>query len=133
MVTGGGSEHTDCNVIINTGGIRMFARMTRWEFEPSTEQVEKIIERNRDQVMPAARALPGFKGFYSLVDGEGGTAVTLTIWESAEAARGSDEMANRLRATTSQTTGITMISAERYDVAVHADSDSVPAGALPAS
>jgi heme-degrading monooxygenase HmoA len=133
MVMRAGDEHTGSNRIINSGGTRMFARMTRWEFEPSSEQVQKIIQRNRDQVLPAAQGLPGFKGFYSLVDGEGGTAVTLTLWESAEAAAKSDEMANRLRAATSHNTGITMISAERYDVAVQANPDSAPAREVTAS
>jgi heme-degrading monooxygenase HmoA len=105
----------------------MLARLTRWEFEPSAEQVDKIIQRNRDEVMPAASALPGFQGFYSLVDPERGRAVTLTLWDSEEAVRRSDEAANRLRAQTSQSTGINMVGAERYQVAVHHEPAGAPA------
>jgi heme-degrading monooxygenase HmoA len=109
----------------------MFARMTRWEFQPSSDQVEKVVQRNRDQVMPAAKELPGFRGFYSLIDPDHGTAVTLTLWESEETAQKSDEAANRLRAQTSQNTGITMISAERYEVAVHSDGELAQPNQLP--
>lgn len=110
----------------------MFARMTRWEFRSSAKQVQKVIQRNRDQVMPAAKALPGFRGFFSLVDGEHGTAVTITLWESAEAAQSSDEAANRLRAQTTQSTGITMISAERYEVVAHSV-EAFPSASAPVS
>jgi heme-degrading monooxygenase HmoA len=125
------SSHTGYRTNVISGGIDMFARMTRWEFQPSPEQVEKVVQRNRDQVMPAARALPGFRGFYSFVDPDHGTAVTLTLWESEETAQKSDEAANRLRAQTSQNTGITMISAERYEVAVHSNGEPARVNELP--
>ena len=96
----------------------MIARVTRWEFSPSSQQVEKVVRRNQDEVLPAASRLPGFKGFYSLIDAESGRALTLTLWESEEAERASAEAANRIRAGTVGSTGIAMTSAERYEVAV---------------
>jgi heme-degrading monooxygenase HmoA len=96
----------------------MIARVTRWEFDSTPEQVEKVIRRNRDEVLPAAHELPGFGGFFSLVDRESGRALTLTLWTDEDAERASEAAANRLRAKTRETTGIAMIAAERYEVAV---------------
>jgi heme-degrading monooxygenase HmoA len=98
----------------------MLARTTTWEFPATAEAVEQVIRRNRDGVLPAAQQLPGFKGFYSLIDKEHGTALTLTLWENEEAERASAQAANRLRAGTVDSTGITMTGTGRYEVAASA-------------
>lgn len=97
----------------------MYARVTTWKFDASPGRVEEIISRNRDGVLPAARQLEGFRGFFSLVDEEGGQALTLTLWESEEAERASEQAANRIRKGTVEVTGIAMTSAQRYRVEVH--------------
>jgi heme-degrading monooxygenase HmoA len=96
----------------------MHARVTTWKFDASPSRVEEIIRRNRDGVLPAARQLEGFRGFFSLIDEEEGRALTLTLWETEEAERASEEAANRIRAGTVETTGIAMTSAQRYRVEV---------------
>lgn len=96
----------------------MIARLTRWEFAAEPEQVEKVVRRNRDEVLPAARQLPGFKGFYSLIDREKGKALTLTLWANEEVERASEAAANRIRAATRAATEIAMTATERYEVAV---------------
>ncbi len=71
----------------------MFARATILE-GASKEDTKKVIH---GQVLPAARQIPGFQGLISLVDHESGTGMTLTLWESEEAMRASEEAANRIR------------------------------------
>ena len=95
----------------------MFARITTWTFEPTPEQVEAFIRRGRDEVMPAARQLPGNQAFVWLVDREHGRGLTLTLWADAEAEQASAQAANQFRTGTSQTTGVSMTGAERYEVA----------------
>ena len=95
----------------------MFARITTWTFEPTPEQVEAFIRRGRDEVMPAARQLPGNQAFIWLVDRKHGRGLTLTLWADAEAEQASAQAANQFRTGTSQTTGVSMTGAERYEVA----------------
>ena len=97
----------------------MHARVTTWKFDGSASRVQEIIRRNREGVLPAARQLAGFRGFFSLVDADSGQALTLTLWESEEAERASAEAANRIRAGTVEATGIELTSAQRYRVEVH--------------
>jgi len=95
----------------------MFARLSTWTFEPTPEQVEAFIRRGRDEVMPAARQLPGNQAFVWLVDREHGHGLTLTLWADAEAEQASAQTADQFRTGTSQSTGVRMTSAERYEVA----------------
>ena len=95
----------------------MFARITTWTFEPRPDQVEAFIRRGRDEVMPAARQLAGSQGFLWLVDRDFGRGVTLTLWATAAAEHASANAASQFRAGTSESTGVTMTSAERYEVA----------------
>lgn len=97
----------------------MYARVTTWKFDTSPARVEEIISRNRDAVLPAARQLEGFRGFLSVVNEEEGQALTLTLWESEDAERASEQAANRIRRGTVEATGISMTSAQRYRVEVH--------------
>ncbi len=94
----------------------MFARVTNWTFEPTPEQVKSFIRRGRDEVMPAARQLPGNQAFVWLVDREHGRGLTLTLWADAEAEQASAQAANQFRTGTSQSPGVSMTGAERYEV-----------------
>ena len=55
--------------------------------------------------------LPGNAGAYFFVDHDGGGALTLTLWESEEAALASDEAAEKSRASTVAATGIELLAA----------------------
>ena len=94
----------------------MFARVTNWTFEPTPEQVESFIRRGRDEVMPGARQLPGNQAFVWLVDREHGRGLTLTLWANEEAEQASVQAADQFRTGTSQSTGVRMTGAERYEV-----------------
>ena len=95
----------------------MFARITTWTFEPTLDEVEAFIRRGRNEVMPAARQLAGSQGFLWLVDRDHGRGLTLTLWATAEAEQASANAASQFRAGTSESTGVAMTSAERYEVA----------------
>lgn len=61
-------------------------------------------------------ALPGNVGAFFFADCDGGSALTLTLWESEEAALRSDEAAEKSRASTVEATGIELITRGRFEV-----------------
>ncbi len=61
-------------------------------------------------------ALPGNAGAYFFLDHDGGNALTLTLWESEEAALGSDEAAERSRSSTVAATGMELLARGRFEV-----------------
>ncbi len=92
----------------------MFARVTSAQLEP--EQVETFVSMIRDQVIPRAQNLPGFKGGYWLVDRSTGKGIGVTLFESEEALDASEAQANRIREEASSGAGLAVPSFERYEV-----------------
>ncbi|MDP8931320.1 MAG: hypothetical protein M3O70_22810 [Actinomycetota bacterium] len=68
------------------------------------------------KVKPFVEGLPGNTGAYFLIDRENGTALTLTLWESEEAAGRTDEAADQSRARTIDATELTLVAKGRYEV-----------------
>ena len=92
----------------------MHGRVTRIEGSP--EQVDRGNEYVEGSVLPAARQMDGFRGILSLIDRENGRGLTVTLWESEEAMRASEERADRLRDDAAQAMGGTIAGVERYEV-----------------
>lgn len=59
----------------------MFARV-QTVHQPA-EKLDQLTKIAREQ-LPAARELPGFKGFQYLVDRENGKALVISLWETEE-------------------------------------------------
>ncbi len=55
-------------------------------FEESPEQLEEGIRHVREEVIPALEGRPGVRAAYWLVDRAAGKRLSVTIWESPEAA-----------------------------------------------
>ncbi len=71
----------------------------------------------RDQILPAARQLDGFQGAISIGDSQTGTWRTITLWDSEEEMRASEERANELRRQAAEAVGATAEpEVERYEV-----------------
>lgn len=95
----------------------MHARMTIVEALP--EQADSFLAVLREQVLPRARKWDGYRGVLSLIDRSSGKNVTVTIWETEEAMRASDESAGQLRSNAISDVGVSRSpSVERYEVAV---------------
>lgn len=73
----------------------MHARRT--VFRTAPENVETAAKIFREEVLPTARTIAGFKGGVALGDRTTGDCMSLTLWESEEAMNASAEAANRLR------------------------------------
>ena len=95
----------------------MHARVSTFE-GGTIEQIEGGVRLLREQVIPAAQGIEGFAGVISLVDRAGGKQLTITLWESEEAMRASEEAADRLRQGAADALQAKIASVERYEVVV---------------
>lgn len=92
----------------------MFARVTTLQSPPdSADQARTTIQQ---QVLPAVRQIKGFRGLLSLADLASGKAMTITLWESEEAMRASEDAANTLRTTSAASAGGEIVSVDRLEV-----------------
>lgn len=91
----------------------MFARIGTWRGTP--EELERWIVRSRDEVLPGVRQQPGIAAAYCFLDRERGTGLTITIWESEEAMRASEQFRAGTQAGTSAASGAS-VTTDRYEV-----------------
>jgi heme-degrading monooxygenase HmoA len=84
--------------------------------EGSPAPIDQMLRQVREEVLPRAKLLDGFKGMIALGDRYSGKTLGITFWESEEAMRASEEAANRLREEWVEAGGETIASVERYEV-----------------
>jgi len=92
----------------------MFARTSTWT--GSAVALQNWSEHTSRTVKGFVEGLPGNAGIIFLIDREGGTALTLTLWESSEAAEATDRFAEQSRASTVAATGAELVAQGRYEV-----------------
>lgn len=97
----------------------MHARVATYQGKP--EKIEDGIRYIRDQALPAAKKISGFKGLYYFVDRKSGKGYSFALFESEEALRASEDAANKLRAEAAQAGGATIVSVERFEVPVYSE------------
>ena len=87
----------------------MFMRVSTYRPEtgstgkPSDETVQRVL------------ALPGCRGLYYLLS-EGGTSLSLSLWEDQEALEGSRDATDALRAETAAEQHMDILNVEEYEV-----------------
>jgi steroid delta-isomerase-like uncharacterized protein len=91
----------------------MYARTSTWKGSP--EALERWAGHVVGRVAPMVAGLPGNTDAYFFVDRAGGSGLTLTLWESEDAARASDAAAERSRASTIAATGVELVARGRYE------------------
>jgi heme-degrading monooxygenase HmoA len=91
----------------------MWARVS--SYRGTREQIDAAAARLPEQEL---RQMSGFERAYLLADRESGKALTITLWESEDALRQSEERANQLRSQVASELGATEAPAiDRYEVA----------------
>jgi heme-degrading monooxygenase HmoA len=97
---------------------RVHARVTTYEGQAglSDEQVQEITRRTEETVLPTVRQMGGYKGVFSLMDRGTGKALSLTLWESEEAMRASEEAANQTRGQAAGIASQQVTGIERFEV-----------------
>jgi heme-degrading monooxygenase HmoA len=94
----------------------MFARVSTYEGPP--DRMQEGISHARERILPAVRNIAGFSGVLFLTDRETGKALSITLWESEQAMRDSEEEASRLRSESAEAGGETIAGVERYEVPI---------------
>ena len=92
----------------------MVARTSTWSGSP--EALDKWEEHVTNQVSGFVAGLPGNAGGAFFLDREGGKALTLTYWDSEEAAAETDKFADQSRASTIAATGVELVERGAYTV-----------------
>ena len=94
----------------------MYARVSQYE-GGAPEGLEESVRRGREEILPAARELDGFAGAIALLDRRTGRHMVISLWESEEAMRASEDVAEELRQR-QLTGGEQVASVSRYEVAM---------------
>jgi heme-degrading monooxygenase HmoA len=94
--------------------VDVFARVST--FTGPASEGDDPAKEIRDVVLPRARQMPGFKGLLSLYDRGSGKSIGITLWESEDAMRASEEAADRIRSETAGAGGQQIVSVERFEV-----------------
>lgn len=92
----------------------MFARTSTWSGSP--EELQKWADHTASTVKGFVEGLPGNVGVVFLVDRDSGTALTLTMWDSQDAASATDKFAEQSRASTVAATGAELVGRGSYEV-----------------
>ena len=92
------------------------ARVSRVDGDP--ERVDDATRESREKILPRAREMAGWNGILSLADRKTGRAVLITLWDSTESMRASEERADELRRASASAGGGTISGVERYEVAM---------------
>jgi heme-degrading monooxygenase HmoA len=85
-------------------------------FEGSPDRLDDAVRKVREQVLPQLHQQDGFKGMMFLANYKSGELQLMSLWESAQAMRASEEEANRLRAGVAEAADQEIARVERYDV-----------------
>lgn len=102
-------------VSINEGGENAnAARVSRLEGDPG--KIDEATQRAVQDILPRARQLPGFQGAIAMVDRDKGRTLLVTLWESAEKMRSSEEQADKLRQESAEAGRGRVVGVERYEV-----------------
>jgi heme-degrading monooxygenase HmoA len=95
-------------------GASMLARTSTWSGSP--EELQKWADHAASKVKGLVEGLPGNAGVMFLIDRDSGTALTLTLWDSQDAARATDKFAEQSRASTVAATGTELVAHGSYEV-----------------
>ena len=104
----------------------MFARVSTFQGAP--DRIDEVTQVIRDRIVPAVHEIGG-KGIINCVDRTSGRALTITLWDSEEAMRSSEERANELRSESADNLGAEVVGVDRYEVTVFEVPAGMPAGA----
>ena len=107
-----------CDVLIFEGDAdrAKAARVSTLEGSPAS--IDSSFGKFQSETLPKARELQGNVGFIGFADRKSGRATLITLWESPDAMRQSEQQANQLREQAAQSGGQRVAGVDRYEVAV---------------
>jgi heme-degrading monooxygenase HmoA len=94
----------------------MFARVST--YEGPVDKIDEGLEYAKTQVLPRARQMDGWRGILTLIDRTTGKEITVTLWDSEDALRASEEQAKTLRTDAAEHASQAVRQVDRYEVAI---------------
>jgi heme-degrading monooxygenase HmoA len=92
----------------------VYARVTVVQGSP--DHTEKGIDSFNSEVVPAAKAVDGYKGAFLLADRDTGKAIGITLWDTEDAMRRGAEAVASAREATIKALGGTVPPVEELEV-----------------
>ncbi len=86
--------------------------------EGPPDQIDEGLRHVREQVLPQHQQQEGFKGFIALADRQSGKMIGVSLWESEQAMRASEQVGDRMRSDSAEAVSGTVAGVERYEVGV---------------
>ena len=94
----------------------MHARTGRVSFSP--DKADDVVSNIRDTVVSQMQQREGFKGFTLLLDRSKGEGIGISFWESEDAMRATDDLADQVRQGAAEAGSGRDQGAERFEVAI---------------
>lgn len=92
----------------------MWARVSTYEGPP--DGIDDAVDYANRQIVPKLRQTDGFRGLYALADRTSGKSMSITLWDSEEALRASEEAADRMREDSTDAARGQIANVERFEV-----------------
>jgi heme-degrading monooxygenase HmoA len=92
----------------------VFARVSMFEARP--EQLDEMKREGLEHILPALKMQKGFNGGLVLADRHSGKVLAVTLWESEQAMKLTEEAAHWLVAFGAEAAGGIVTDMERYEV-----------------
>jgi len=105
-------------VVISEGDIEQAKAARVSSLEGSPDSVDESVSRVQADTVPQVRDLQGNVGVIGLADRASGRFIVITLWESADALRQTEQQANRLREQAAESGGQKIGDVDHYEVAV---------------
>jgi hypothetical protein len=85
--------------------------------EGSPAAIDESLDKTRGDTLPKVRAIDGNVGAIGLADRDNGRISMITLWDSADSLRASEQQADQLRERTAEMGGQKITNVARYEVA----------------
>ena len=98
----------------------MYARVTTFP-GLAPERIKATLDQFKEHHLPLFEQASGYRGMWAGVDYTGGRAIAVTYWESMEALRATDSLADEVRAAAVTSAGVDRerrVITDRYEIVV---------------
>jgi len=104
-------------VVIHDGDIDAAKAARVSVLEGSPDAIDDSLDKTRGDTLPKVRSIDGNVGAIGLADRENGRVSMITLWDSPDALKASEQQADKLREQTATEGGQTVTNVARYEAA----------------
>jgi hypothetical protein len=105
-------------VVIHDGDVERANAARVSVLEGTPDAIDASLEGTRGETLPKVRAIDGNVGAIGLADRDNGRVSLITLWDSADAMRASEQAADQLREQTADFGGQKIANVARYEVTI---------------